>query len=486
MLCRERAEPLSKAFHFCGYMLSYSANTDCSNFSSGQVSVAIIGLCVDSHGEIERSAIPEYLAKKMKDGGGGEAGVLNAIEHCDRLAGSYLILFGDSSGVFALTDAISSVQANYYEVEGCVASSENLVAQKYGLPISKRNREIRQASSFSEAMPYDVTLYDHIRTLLPNHYLKVDSGSAVRFFPSVARIKPDATLDKVVETSIGLVDNIVREYLKHEDCICPLTAGWDSRVVLAFMRRNRSAITCYTAIHDSLGEGSDDIKIPRQITADLGIAYRVIPPARAPQEWVNFVRDYVGPFHSRFMIDSAFQFRKSFKGRAVVNGQIIDQIGKSKTGINLPDFFASDGFLRCRLHNYSRLASSEIKRWRKAIPASWVSRFDLFAWESRLGRWSSQNNTVCAALSMRSLNIFNCREIILLWLSVSRSKRAKLMLHKAILGKVDPILLKYPVNPSNRVAFLKKSRLLFFLGTYIKYYFGAIRAAISLEDQSRP
>jgi len=97
--------------------------------------------------------------------------------------------------------------------------------------------------------------------------------------------------------------------------------------------------------------------------------------------------------------------------------------------------------LTTKTHNYSKQNMLEVKRWindvAPYVKKSRVSKFDLFFLEHRIGKWAA-NNFLNYDLLTNPLNIFNCRELIELWLSVSRAERVKKSIHKKIIELTWP------------------------------------------------
>ena len=109
--------------------LSYSSETSCYYYSGDSAEVAIIGLCVDSHGEYEREKIAEIIAKI------DYSDIKSVYESCDRFAGKYCIFFGGKNGCYIWGDATGSVLINYYYDKSIIAVSnlEEIIGQQFEL-----------------------------------------------------------------------------------------------------------------------------------------------------------------------------------------------------------------------------------------------------------------------------------------------------------------------------------------------------------------
>lgn len=460
----------STHFEFNNYFISAPSSTNV--LISGDRTIAIVGLCVDSKAKISRSDIPSFLSSKKST-------ITELLSNCNRLAGTYVILAYIDNTVIALNDAAGYMQINYCKDNVCFASNEKIVGDLLSLNISEKSSLIRKGSNPSQAFPNDLTMYAEVKALLPNHYLDLDKKSAVRFFPK-SEMKRENNVNKVVDLTMNRVSNIIKEYSKTYDLICPLTGGTDSRLNLAFLKKHNNQISTYTFYHKEFNEMTSDVYIPKQISSDLGIKHAFLDDLEAPAEFEEFINKYCGDWHSEYTIDLAYTLTKYLKNNtAIVNGDIIDQVGKSLIGNSVPDVFATPSFFQCKIHNYSKQSKIELQKWAGSIENEMknnISPFDLFAWENRLGRWASQGNMLYSCLSIPSLNIYNCRDIINSWFTISRKKRKNLQIHLSIFDKLASELLQYPFNSSHKITnFMKSNWVTFLIGTYGKYWYEYFR-----------
>jgi hypothetical protein len=88
--------------------------------------------------------------------------------------------------------------------------------------------------------------------------------------------------------------------------------------------------------------------------------------------------------------------------------------------------------------------------------------------ENRCGRWGSQWGMIYSVCGIKSLNMFNCRELILQWIALPRKLRTQKIIHKAVFSATDKRLLTIPFNPDEKYAVLKSNWILFYLATYLK------------------
>lgn len=371
------------------------------------------------------------------------------------------------------------MQINYSVGEQfAVSSSSELIAEHFGFKHSEECLYIRRKSNVSQALPNDITLYKEVRLLLPNHYYDAMKRVSRRFDVKQYCINT-LSIAEAAKQTIKLIDNITAEYVKKFDIICPLTSGRDSRVVLAFLRKHINNLICYTLKHQRHRGDEPDLVIPGVITNSINLPYVQINDMEVPIKINRLFDNSMGKgLYSKYTLMLAYTIKNYFNGKAIINGDIIGQIGKGSLHRNLPEKWANPSYFMCKLHNYSKQAKTEIKRWYKSTLENegHISSYDLFSWEIRLGRWVTQTNYIYDILGIPNLNIFNCRNIIYAWVQTDRGRRQHSELHKEILRMIDPELLGYPFEPERNVFFrlAKLNACTFYISSYIKHWVGKI------------
>lgn len=465
---KQRFEPYSNAEKFYDYFISYSANTECYSALKDSKMLSIVGVCVDSHGKIERSRVPSHLLENTES-------IIDLIKNADRLAGRYVIFFHDGFNIYALTDATGTVQVNYYFNDGEVVVSSNvqLIGDLFNLSISKYSQSIKEQAALTQALPNDITMFDEIKCLLPNHYLSLKDKNSIRFWPCGVKLDT-LSVDIVAERTITIVKTIINEYAKYFRFALPLTGGIDSRLILSFLHPYKDDLKVFTFNHPWFTTNTPDVFVPTKICEDLGLDYQLINDITANKDQEEHYRKMIGSYYDTSALNWGNTYINSnLADRVSFSSDIVDQIGKSLLGHFLPEPLATTGYLVTKTHNYSSQNRREIKAWRQNVVKERgnISIYDLFAWEHRCGRWGVQSTLVLDQM-MTSLNCFNCRELILEWLCVPRKKRTERKIHTVIMANNWPKLIEYPVNPGSTIIdIIDKIPILFYLATFAKYYY---------------
>lgn len=459
---------LSKVVPFGTYVIQTEERTPFISCCIEHRQLVILGLCVDVvSGQSELLA--EHILNKAKS-------LSEIIEQERYLGGKYVLFYREGESCYCLPDATASIPVYYtYHAQGPCSSHKYRLTQNQGWETDAEMMKIRRCGELSQAMPYDYTEYKEVRQLLPNHFLKMATGEAVRFV-NQKNAMPVLTPDEAAEITQPMICNLAAYYLKCHTVCCPITSGRDSRVVLAALRtESAEPICCYTIRLDSHNGNEQDLTIPQEITTSLKIPYVQIREETVPDQVIREMDAKLGHgLYSQWMLRVAYTIYTHYGAEAVINGDIIGQVGKCSLHRDIPEKLATPGYFRCKLHNYSREAKIAIAQWLTEIRGSreQVNVFDLFSIENRMGRWASQENAIYNALGQLYLNIFNSRAIIYPWTRVDRGLRKKSEIHLSLLAHMEPKLGRFPFekDESILISFSKKNGLTYYFASYLKYW----------------
>ncbi len=400
------------------------------------------------------------------------------------LGGKYLILYKDDSGTYAIPDATASIPFCYSVGEGELVCSSNseVVARELNLEPDEKLSKIRKKSEISQAMPFDKTIYKEVKQLLPNHYFSFDLKKAERFVNSKQE-QSLLTAKAAAEKTAPLIENLLKYYKERFKLYCPITSGRDSRVVLSHMlalKKEDESIEAYTINHKNFDENEADIVIPKKITEVVDMTYRQLTDLKPTEEmYREFDLEFGKTGYSKVTLMIANTIQEAYSDGAVINGDIIGQIGKCSLHRDIPEVLATPKYFRCKLHNYSKEASRVLKEWLEEIKASGekVNVFDLFSIENRMGRWAAQENLIYNMIGQLYLNIFNSRCIIYEWTRVPRKERKLSRVHLDLIDLKYPKLLKIPFGEDSSLfaRLAKINWLSYYVSGFLKYYIERIR-----------
>lgn len=331
-------------------------------------------------------------------------------------------------------------------------------------------------------LPYDLTMYDNIKMVIPNHYLDVVNRKAVRYYPLTK--SKDLSTNQVAEFTSKVLKNIIKGYIFKHKLSLPLTAGIDSRTILSVCREFISEIPTYTFLHKGFKDNTADISIPKGIATMNGFNHFIIKDLDLTDDVVRlYEQELGGDMDRNEALNSWTYFNSEFRERYRLDGNI-SPLAKSNFGRNLHEILATPSYLVTKTHNYSRKNYEKTKEWLVDIneftKLSSISKYDLFFWEHRVGRWTA-NSFLNADLLVNQLNPFNCRWLIEAWLRVPRKNRMRGEIHKSVIRINWPELLEFPFNPDNKFGFLYKYKYLYYLAVRAKYIVGKYKHMYTIK-----
>lgn len=445
---------LPKSVMIGGKPCRYSDNTDIDQYSDGDSQVVIIGTCADATGMWPMGGIARHLVglelPAFIEAIGNLCGVfaIFRVEH-----GAVAQIFGDATHMMPVYYGVTG------EARGIVASCEDLIVDE-GEKISDEAMDVLAGCYVlhTRELAGDMTVFREVKCLLPNHYLDVGALASTRYFPKEELVpaKDEAEINEIVDRSLEMCACVARQLASLMKFASPLTEGADSRVNCALLR---TAIgdgdTIYYVIRNAAVTANPQI-IPfiKSLAEKMGIGdFRVFPDEKVlgAEELANLKAR-----HGRCRSWDAriWTYHPSIMGRAIVNGQVIGQIGQSYMR-SWPTWMSGKRFMRIKMGNTSPVAYKEFSKWHDDARAGAMgySMYDLWAWEIRCGRWNSNIISKNGILGIRDVNFYNCRRILQDWCRIPRNFRGMQIVHKKMLERLMPEVVNIPINP-----FISKSR----------------------------
>lgn len=452
---------------FGKYYLSVDSQTPYHTCKNQSCECALFGYAVNLLTE-KYDCIPEQILMNCNSIG-------EVVAYEKNLGGKYVIFYKNGEEYYILGDATVSIPIFYSLTESIICTNNcQSIAEKNNLTPAQEYMKIRECSDISQAMPFDITVYKEIKQLIPNHYYDVNNAQAVRFVNAPNKQK-ERSIEETTNKILSRIDVLTRYYQSVFQLNCPITSGRDSRVVLAFLLENGFNGPCYTIKHPEHNEKTQDVVIPQELCSAIGVPHTILADVELTKSAIDQMDNLLGKGNYSTRTLRIAQTIKQYCGdSAIINGDIIGQIGKCSLHRDIPSCFATPAYFRCKLHNYSNEAKKQLRFWLDEIKQSGeqINTFDLFSVESRMGRWASQENLIYNALGQVYLNIFNSRSIIYVWTAVSRKLRKKSLIHIDLIDKKAAALLDIPFErDENIIIKLSKANGMFYLlSSYLKYY----------------
>lgn len=451
------------------YHVGFSRGTQASYYKENNNEILILGVCIDTSSDGTLDPCKRII--------GNARCILDVLDIERDMGGKYIIFTKIEDDYYLFGDATCSLPIAFTFYRGCfyAASFEKILAEKLGVASDIELEGIQNSGSISQAMPYDITIYKEIKQLLPNNYIDINRKKVVRHALSnnveyfSASQAANMTHERILKLVLG--------YSEMFKVACPITSGRDSRVVLSYFFLQDNDVPCYTINHAEFKDKEQDFVIPKLMAEKYNLNYSVLTDSEPIAPLRNYCDKVFGKGkYSLRTLMIANTIHNQFCDYAIMNGDIIGQIGKCSLHRDIPAIFATPKYFQCKLHNYSSQSSALLERWKNEIITSneKTDLFDMFSIENRMGRWAAKEKNIYNALGQIDLNIFNSRSILQIWCSVSRKERKESKIHLELMKLTGSKFLDVPFEKEdNFLARLSKCNgISYLLGSYLKYFFG--------------
>jgi hypothetical protein len=198
--------------------------------------------------------------------------------------GRFMVVLIAETGQRVYLDPCGSLSAVYCPTLECVASTVTVVPRDGDTgELTDLARLVDIPASFS-MYPLHLTPRKNVWRLVPNHFLDLGQWQAVRHWPKKETFLVGDTT-KAVNQVVERVRLHMGALVAKTPVLLRLTAGFDSRMLLACARPWVDRMTLYTAEHDPLDTTSWlDCSTARHIARDLGLRYMCLPHRRAGRD----------------------------------------------------------------------------------------------------------------------------------------------------------------------------------------------------------
>jgi len=367
-----------------------------------------------------------------------------------------LIYYSDTEGLNIVNDIVGSRQVYFtkFDNETWAASQPHVLAQLCDKPLSNNpNIEAYVASEqfkFTErAWVGDESRYEDIYHLLPNKYLNCSTAQAIRFWP-VNKIKKQ-TLEQVVPVASNNLQGIIASANNRFKLLLAVSAGWDSRVLLAASKNVINDCYCFIQKFDNMAFSHPDIDIPSKLSKKLKFNFTVREAKNYDEAFESTLIKSVDIPQSENKRVLYYDFFSEFKDEVNISG-VVGELCRSRYGDKrevsakkLAAIFGRDD---------SIYAVQMAQKWLDEIKISkledtGVNIWDLFYWEQFIGNWGVAGQA-SSDLAIEEFFPFNCRDIIELSYGLDDLSYEDSPLFIALINHMWPEALSEPVNPKSK------------------------------------
>ena len=374
-----------------------------------------------------------------------------------RLTGRFLLIVVAGPQPRVYTDAFSMLAAVYAPELGLVASTSSLV------PVTKATafdvpRILAVGAPYTNGMyPLGLTPRAGIERVLPNHFLDLSQWRLVRRWPYTslsADGDPAATQKRVGLLASRAIQGLAEEYLLQ----CPLTAGRDSRLLLACFAAVIDRVTFYTAAFRGEYVGYRDVLVAKLIARSVGLQHSVLRHRRASaadlREWVARTGGEAGELRGWSNIKT---FQQVDPKRLMLNGWAGDVVRPNYWQYaQASDQISPEKILSiCHVPNRKEFVE-RAERWLAALPSnSAITTLDLLLIEQRGGCWAGVIGYGLDGFARGNVAPLCNQEIVRSLVALPEAYRRSCTFERDVIAREWPALAEIPFNeqvPATSVA----------------------------------
>lgn len=421
-------------------------------------------------------ALIGYILNPLAPADGNEKIIDNLAQSCETVTlffqkiqiftGRYVLLYHNAQNTTVIGDACHLRQIYYGTIKQTFLMTSSI---KLALHIFNESLQIHaekmldiESTSFvnnESAWFGDDSFDDRLKKLLPNHYYDVTNNIIGRIpvYPLRTLTAAKSIQAYIIAMLTGTYDALIQRYT----LIHPLTAGLDSRLLLAASKKHYKRIQYYVFDY-SQGKGAD-AWVPLKLTRKLGIPFRlhVLKPLHA--DFVrNFEAEHIFPRILPKTEEIQYHYDQHYAKHVInVNGNPIHiakcNYGVARSGTTAEQLRKMSGCSRENIYLCKKIDEWVLSAASYARQNN-ISLRDLFFWENRVGNWGALLPFE-QDIAVEEMSPFNNRNLLLAMLQIPPNKRQKphYIFFKKLIKYLWPQLLSFPINPEPIVHRLKKS-----------------------------
>lgn len=374
------------------------------------------------------------------------------------LAGTYLIFFfcKKDNSICVTGDAAMQRELFYLRQENeitVLGATDKIIGKFFKLKHQNNpeQREFYNSTAFKNKKSFitNQTNFKDLLRLKPNHYLNISTGRTIRYFP-YEKIKP-IDLDEAALEGSEIMKNLIRAAYHRYKIMIPVSAGWDSRLLLAASKDIRDEVVYYVLQTQSKGARHFDVKVPQKLMSKLNLPFEIIKyPKRLDNTELNIARESISFFRKKNLEYIINYFHKKHANKLTLNGNISEIIR-----LEFDEIYNLTPQKIAFIQKYPHLpyAISEYENWleeNKSLFSEMGYRaLDMLYWEENCANWVSKSKTEFRAYGIEVFSPFNCRKYILTLYGLPKKYRRKQnpVIYKKMIELLWPEVLQVPVNP---------------------------------------
>jgi len=388
-------------------------------------------------------------------------------EQTYKFGGRWVLIVNDGKNVRLFNDAAGLRQVFYTDMSQTgvlwCASQPRIIAGLCGLEMDPDAVDFIDSYEFRKKLEYRFPAYSspyrEIAHLLPNHYLDLKTGTRHRHWPNgpLKDMSPDDAIEEAASMLTSLLTGISRRF----DLAISLTAGLDSRIVLAASRSLRDRISFMTVRQIDKPDDHPDVAVASELLSRLALKHDVVRSSLIMEpEFLRVFSNNVPVAHAIYAPDAHAILHYSKQTMAAVTGSV-SEIGRcsfrSKLSKSDRALISARDLASLQGMGESRFADDHFTAWLDQLGDIYNYHIlDLFEWEQGHGSWLAMCQLEFDIAWREIFTPFNCRHLLMTLLAVNdKYRKPPYELHEKLIRRLWPELLSVPVNPHS----LKRNKL---------------------------
>jgi len=438
-----------------GLFLSAHRDVESSVLSSKGRTIGLVGYWVDPFRPMASS---EEILKHLLD---TSRSLDELLCNTYPLSGRWVLLYKEAQGCYVFTDPCGFRQVYFTQHGGGWCGSQPEIIRQV---VELKQDNDRCLRSFLSSEGYrrqesawvgSGTVYDRCFHLLPNHYLCLQQWESVRFYPRASLPELEST-EVAAEASL-ILRNTIEAMSLRSTLMLPVTAGYDSRVLLAASRNVSKRVTYYIDRMGVYDVDHPDVAVSAALTRSLGLKFSVLDSADNVSFWFSWINRR-SVTRARNLPKSRMIYAHHQRKTTAVNvngnaSKVCRNFFDKKHVLDQRALCAAD-LSRLLFHQELEYAVGALDAWRKDVGSALKFGYellDMLYWEQRLGNWGSHFPAE-QDIAIEEFSPFNNRRLLSLLLASPSCQRVApdFELYRKMIQILWPEVLAAPFNPAHK------------------------------------
>jgi hypothetical protein len=334
-----------------------------------------------------------------------------------------------------------------------------MIADRLGLELEPEGVKFIDSYEFRKnpefRWPADSSPYRDIKHLLPNHFLDLHTGQCKRYWPHAPL--PNLSLDEGISRTSATLRGLMKSASNRFDLSLSLTAGLDSRVVLAASKEIKDTASYMTVRQIRMPDDYADITVPSALLSKLGFKHDVVKSSLViDDKFIEVFKKTVPIPHYVYAPDAHAILKYYAQKKVAVTGGTSEVSRSSFRGL-----LGKPAGEQVTLQDFARLQEMGNDTYTRDHYQTWISRLgntynldilNLFEWELDDGNWLAMCQLEFDIAWKDIFTPFNCKGLIRTMLSLKQDLMMppKYEFYYALISDLWPEVLNVPVNPHKK------------------------------------